>query len=191
MAIGIIDIGRLGRNLPDVPPMSVTVGGSAAAGPSPPAVRLMGGTLMIGSAAAVTVPLGNMGKIPGNTTKQCIGSRVRSGKRERKRPVVTRVIAAIHATGSACPRLIGAMTTSATKSSAICVTTRSEGSHSAKTEANAYRAVEEIPPRLYAHQVGCRNLTQSQKAALSLELEKQRAETAKLRRRAAQTNNVG
>jgi hypothetical protein len=42
-----------------------------------------------------------------------------------------------------------------------------------------------------ANQLGRRNLTPSQKAALALEIEKQLAEAAKLRRRATQNNNAG
>jgi hypothetical protein len=42
-----------------------------------------------------------------------------------------------------------------------------------------------------ANQLGRRNLTQSQKTALGLELEKQLAEAAKLRRRTTQNNNTG
>lgn len=57
--------------------------------------------------------------------------------------------------------------------------------------------VEDCPDReaaiawIVANQLGRRNLTPSQKAALALELEKQLAEAAKLRRRATQNNNAG
>jgi len=87
--IGIIGIGLLGLNLPAVRPTAVTIMiGSAVAGLGlitvPPTagmamgstvvgldliVPLRAGTIMIGS-AAVMVPLGNMGKKPGNTTKR-------------------------------------------------------------------------------------------------------------------------
>ena len=42
-----------------------------------------------------------------------------------------------------------------------------------------------------ANQLGRRNLTPSQKAVLALEIEKQLADVAKLRRRATQNNNAG
>jgi len=72
MAIDTIGIGPLGLNLTNtnVPPMIVTMIGSIVVGPSLTVVPPMAGTLMIGSGAAITAPLGNMEKIPGNTTRQ-------------------------------------------------------------------------------------------------------------------------
>jgi hypothetical protein len=57
--------------------------------------------------------------------------------------------------------------------------------------------VEDCPTRedaiagIAVNQLGRRNLTPSQKAALAVEIEKQLAEAAKLRRRATQNNDAG
>jgi len=100
-AIGTIDIGLIGLNLTVVLPMTgtLTIGGAGAggsltvvlpmtgtllmiggagAGPSLIALPPMAGTPMIGKGAAVTVPLGNRGKIPGKTTKHCLEYQHRS-----------------------------------------------------------------------------------------------------------------
>jgi hypothetical protein len=52
------------------------------------AIRLLAST-RIGSVATGMVPHGRMGESTGGTTRQCLGSRIRSGKPVGERPAVT------------------------------------------------------------------------------------------------------